>query len=276
MADEIQAHIVSLFQLAIEQQVKINLTFFLDMCQFSVLRGLCVMLKNRHIVMRVDMAQIKGQQIVWGADVEGLFAVRTETDRELVHFRSKLVRLYNAPPDSMYLICPLPSHVDQGQRRNSRRVELSKENSDKFEVWYGSMEGGDEVHLPMEIWRSFKDSHCELGELSASGMRLDFQEEDPLLNKLITDTPVLVKGDFGTETRPLPMFILGTVVRKMPRKDKEGLMSVGCHFVSWRRITGGEDAWFKADPQDGIAAVSQWLGRKHRGASSLAHATPKE
>lgn len=278
MADANSAEsIAHLFQLAIDQEVKLNLTFLMDLCQFSIIIGQCVLLKNKHFVVRVGLEQLKEKQIIWGADVDGFFAVRTEIDRRVVHFKSKLVRLYNAPPESMYLIFPLPSFVDQGQRRNSRRVDLNKESSSGFQVWYGAMEGGDEQHLPQKVWKSFRDNQCELGELSASGMRLDFQKDDPLVGQLINDTPVLLKGDFGSKSKPMQLFILGTVVRKMPRKDKEGLMSVGCHFYSWRRVTGPDcETWFKADPQDGIAIVSQWLGRQYRGASSLAHVQQKK
>lgn len=278
MADATSAEsIMQLFQLATEQQVTINLTFLMDLCQFSVIHGQCVLLKNKHFVVRVSLEQLKEKQLIWGADVDGFFAVRTELDRRVVHFKSRLVRLYNAPPDSMYLIFPIPSHVDQGQRRNSRRVELGKEKASAFQVWYGAMEGGDETHLPQEVWKSFRDNQCDLGELSASGMRLDFQAEDPLVGQLLIDTPVLLKGDFGPGSKPTPLFILGTVVRKMPRKDKEGLMSVGCHFFSWRRVSGPDsETWFKADPQDGIALVSQWLGRQYRGSSSLGHVEKKK
>lgn len=273
MAEATQSEKVAFyFQKAYEDKTDITLMFLMDMCQFSTLRAPCVMIKNKHFVMRVPLQTLKDTQIVWGAEVHGYFYVRTD-DRETIHFKSRLVRIYNAPPDSMFLVMPLPAHIDHEQRRNSRRVDLDPESADGFGVWYGSLEGGNEFDLPQQIWRPFNDADCELGELSASGMRLDFSTDNPLSTLLTIDTPVLLKGDFGSDSHPKPLFILGTVVRKMPRKDKAGLMSVGCHFFSWRKITGVEnERWFKADEREGIALVSQWLMRNFRGSSSKAHA----
>lgn len=259
------------FQKALEDHTHINLIFMMDMCQFCNIQAPLTMIKNRHFVLRVPLETVKEDKIIWGAEVHGYFSVRLD-DKETIHFKSQLVRIYNAPPDSLFLVLPLPGHVDHEQRRNSRRVDLDPDKADGFGVWYGSLEGGDENELPQQIWRPFHDEDCELGELSASGMRLDFSEENPLVNQLAVDTPVLLKGDFGSKGRPNPLFILGNVVRKMPRKDKPGLMSVGCHFFSWRKVVGAEnDRWFKADEMEGIATVSQWLMRNFRGSSSLAH-----
>lgn len=265
----IQDKINEFFNKAHEDQVMINLMFMMDMCQFSIVQGQCTMIKNKHFVVRVPMATLKEKQIIWGADVNGYFSVRTD-DRHIIHFKSKLVRLYNAPPDAMFLIFPLPKTIDAEQRRNSRRVDLDSASAEAFGVWYNSLEGGDDLSLPKQVWKEFHQDDCDLGELSASGMRLDFQSSHPLVNTLAIDTIVLLRGDFGTKTRPQPLFVLGTVVRKMPRKDKEGLMSVGCHFTSWRKVSGPDsEQWFKADPQEGIAIISTWLGRNFRGSSSL-------
>ncbi len=272
MAEDLQAdRITFYFQKAIEDHVDINLMIFMDMCQFSSFRAPCVMIKNRHFVMRVPLQTVKEKQIIWGADVNGYFSLRLD-DKETIHFKSKLVRIYNAPPDSLFLVMPLPKQLDHSQRRNSRRVDIGQDDADNFGVWYGSLEGGNENELPQQIWRPFNESGCFLGELSASGMRLDFSADNPLMRLLTIDTPVLLKGNFGSATRPQSIFILGAVVRKMPRKDKEGLMSVGCHFTSWRKINGIEnESWFKADEMEGIAIVSQWLMRNFRGSSSLGH-----
>lgn len=264
--NEEAAKVLSYFQKAQEDQVDINLLFLMDMCQFSAVHAPCVMIKNRHFVVRVPLEKLKEQQLIWGADVNGYFTVRTD-DRRTIHFKSKLVRLYNAPPDSMFLIFPIPSHVDYEQKRNSRRVDINRETAGGFGVWYGSLEGGDETSLPQQIWRPFENEDCQLGELSASGMRLDFDANNELVDQLAMDTPVLLKGDFGSPGKSLPIFILGTVVRKMPRRDKEGLMSVGCHFNSWRKVLGNDTRWFKADPREGIGFVSRWLGRNFRGSA---------
>lgn len=276
MADIDERELVtSFFQKAYEDQVEINLIFLMDMCQFASLRAPCVMIKNKHFVVRVPLEKLKEQQIIWGADVNGYFTVRTD-DRRTIHFKSKLVRIYNAPPDSMFLIFPIPRQVDYEQKRHSRRVDIDRDTAHGFGVWYGSMEGGDTTTLPQQVWRPFENEDCELGELSASGMRLDFDSNNQLVSQLSLDTPVLLKGDFGTPAKPMPIFILGVVIRKMPRRDKEGLTSLGCHFYSWRKVEGQDVRWFKADPQEGIASVSQWLSRNFRGSSSLAHKDKKQ
>lgn len=263
------------FHKAYEDKVEVNLIFLMDMCQFSAIHAPCVMIKNKHFVLRVPMETLQDTQIVWGAEVNGYFTIRID-DAETIHFKSKLVRIYNAPPDSMFLVLPLPKYIDHEQRRNSRRVDLDPTHAGGFGVWYGSLEGGDEKELPQQVWRPFEDSECELGELSASGMRLDFSGDNPLVQQLALDTTVLLKGDFGAKNHPQELFILGTVVRKMPRKDKLGLMSIGCHFNSWRRVPGGDnERWFKADEQEGIAIVSQYLIRNFKGTSAVSEQKPK-
>lgn len=259
------------FQKAYEDRVDINLMFLLDKCQFSEVRGPCVMVKNRYFVVRVPLEKIRHERIIWGAEVDGLFTVRLD-DTETIHFKSRLVRLYNAPPDSMFLTFPFPTSIDYGLRRHSKRVNLDRHSASGFGIWYGSMEGGDLEHIPQQIWRPFENEQCELAEFSASGLRIDLKEDNPLIGKLALDTPILIKGDFGDKTKPQPLFVLGSIVRKMPRKDRDGWMSIGCHFRSWRKIQGPEgDRWFKADPSEGIALINKWLIRYSMGAPSRAH-----
>lgn len=259
------------FQKAHEENVEITITFLLDKCQFSIIRGPCVMVKRGYFVIRVPLERIRKEQIIWGAAVNGFFTIRMD-DTETIHFKSRLVRLYNAPPDSMFLAFPLPSSIDQGQRRHSKRVDIDRDYAEGFGIWYGSMEGGDMEHIPQQIWRPFEDGQCELAEFSASGMRLDLKADNPLLGKLALDDPILLKGDFGSRAKPQPLFVLGNIVRKMPRKDREGCMSLGCRFRSWRKIKGPEgERWFKADPTDGIPLINQWLIRYSVGVPSRAH-----
>lgn len=253
------------FDRALADHAEIYLMFLLDKCQFSSVHGPCTMIKNRHFVVRVPLEQIKHTQIIWGAEVVGYFSVRVE-DIKTIHFRSRLVRLYNAPPDALYLIFPLPKRYDFGQRRNSRRVEIDPDNAEAFGIWYGYMEGGNMESIPQQVWKPFRDSDCELGELSASGMRLDFNAANPLIDQLVIDDPVLLKGNFGTASKPVLLFVLGSVVRKMSRKDVEGLMSVGCRFRSWRKVDG-PPTWFRASEQEGIAQISQWVSRNFHSLS---------
>lgn len=262
--------IAEYFQKACDDRVDINLMFLLDKCQFSIIKAPCVMVKNRYFVVRVPLEKIRNERIIWGEEVDGFFTVRMD-DTETIHFRSRLVRIYNAPPDSMFLTFPLPRSIDHGQRRHSKRVDIDRYSAEGFGIWYGSMEGGDLEHIPQQIWRPFENESCELAEFSASGLRIDIRADSPLLGKLAIDDPVLIKGDFGTKSKPQPLFVLASIVRKMPRRDREGWMSIGCRFRSWRKITGPEsERWFKADPMEGIALINQWLIR-YSIAPSRAH-----
>lgn len=263
--------IAAYFQKAYEDRVDIDLMFLLDKCQFSEIRAPCVMVKNRYFVVRAPLDKIRSEKIIWGADVDGYFTVRMD-DTETIHFRSKLVRIYNAPPDSMFLTFPFPRTIDYDQRRCSKRVSIDRHSAEGFGIWYGSMEGGDLEHIPQQIWRPFEDDQCELSEFSASGLRIDFSSDNPLTGKLALDTPILLKGDFGTAAKPQPIFVLGSVVRKMPRKDRKDWMSIGCHFRSWRKIQGSEsERWFKADSSEGIALINKWLIRYSMRTPSRAH-----
>lgn len=270
MSDE-QDRIEAYFKKAYEDRVDIHLMFLLDKCQFSEVRGPCVMIKNRYFVVRVPLKTLTNEQIIWGAEVDGFFTIRMD-DTETIHFKSKLVRIYNAPPDSMFLAFPIPRTIDYHQRRYSKRVNIDRDSAEGFGIWYGSMEGGDLEHIPQQIWRPFENDKCELAEFSASGLRLDLPASDPLAGKLALDDPILLKGDFGTRAKPQPIFVLGSIVRKMPRKDREGWISLGCHFRSWRKIKGPEgERWFKADPTEGIALINQWLIRYSLATPSRAH-----
>lgn len=263
MAGQTQRELAeSYFQKANEDNVDIQLLFLLDKCHFSLIKGRCVMLKNRHFVVRIPLEKLENQQIIWGADVEGYFSVRTD-DIKPVHFRSRLVRMFNAPPDSMFLIFPIPERIDHEERRNSRRVNIDRESAHGFGIWYGALEGGDMNSIPAQVWKPLENSDCELGELSASGMRLDFSQNNPIANMLQIGDPILLKGDFGTDAKPAPIFVVGSVARKMPRIDAQGYMSVGCHFTSFRHILGqNAQRWFRAHPQEGIGLINQWLRRK--------------
>lgn len=270
MADQSE-QIAEYFKKAQEEQAMVSLSFLFDKCKFSEIRAPCVMVKNNYFVVRAPVEQIKREKIIWGADVEGYLTVRMD-DTETIHFRSRLARMYNAPPDAMFLMLPLPRSFDHGQRRHSKRVSIDRDSSDGFGVWYGSMEGGDLEHIPQQIWRPFENGECELAEFSASGLRIDMKADNPLAAKLNIDDPILVKGDFGTKSKPQPLFVLGSVARKMPQRGRDGWVSIGCHFRSWRKINGNDgERWFKADGSDGIALINQWLIRYSLGSPSRAH-----
>lgn len=252
------------FDLAVRQYTEINLFFYLNKCEYSNFKALCVGVKNGHFITRVPLAVVEDEPIVWGTEVSGYFTIRDATILAC-HFHTRLARIYNAPPDSLFLVFPLPRYIDHDQRRFSRRVSLNAEAATDFHIWHGMMEGGNEKTLPALKWMLLENRHCELGDLSANGLRLDFPEKSPILEKMAVNDEILFKGDFGLPKKPNEIFILGNIVRIMHRPEMEGIISVGCHFRAWRKVAGpGAQAWFRSDPQEGIGLIAQWLSRNFK------------
>lgn len=253
------------FDLAVEQYSDVSLFFYLDKCPYSQVKGVCAGVKNGHFIVRVPLSALENTQIVWGSDVSGYFTVR---DAQMVHchFTTRLARLYNAPPDAMFLVCPLPKSMDHNQRRFSRRVTIGPEAAEGIGVWHSVLEGGDANSLPKARWLALESRHCELGEMSANGMRLDFPAKSPILARLGLNDPILLKGDFAPKNKPAPIFVLGNVVRIMPRPDsEEEITCVGCHFRAWRKVDPkAGQTWFRADSQEGIGVIAQWISRNFR------------
>ena len=76
---------------------------------------------------------------------------------------------------------------------------------------------------------------------------------------------ILLRGDFGIPGRPLIIFALGTVVRKMPDPELEESLCAGCSFLSWRKVDDARNtSWLRCDPQEGIGAIAQWISRNFR------------
>lgn len=249
------------FNLAIEQGTDFNLFFLLDRCPISHVHAPCVKVKNRHFVARAELEEIERNPIVWGADVRGYFTVR-DNDVVNCHFTTRLARIYNGPLNSLYLVFPLPGVIDHNQRRFSRRVNIDRETASEFGIWTATLEGGDAETLPQAKWRPLHNYECELGELSASGLRLDVREDTALCERMGINDLILLKGDFGRPGKPFPLFVVGTVVRRMPKPDSEGIICFGCHFISWRKVAAREgQTWFKADPEEGIGQIAQWISR---------------
>lgn len=259
-----QDNVEYFFDLAIKEYAEIDLLFYLDKCEYSSLKALCVGLKNGHFITRAKVADVEAAAIVWGTEVAGYFSVR---DVEMIpcNFRTKLVRIYNAPPESLFLVFPLPRHVNHEQRRFSRRVNLDQERNTNFGIWHGAFINGDSETLPQLRWFALESRHCEFAELSANGMRLDFEENSPFLQKMAINDEMLLRGNFGTYARADDIYVLGNIVRIMKKPESAGIMSVGCHFRAWRKVTApANQAWFRSDPQEGIGQISQWLSRNYR------------
>ena len=252
------------FQLAIDQNAILKLYFLIDKCQFSIVSAPCVMLKANHFVVRATLDTLEQTPIIWGTEVNGYFTVR---DVNLVHchFSTRLTRIYNGSLNSLYLIFPIPNHIDHTQRRFSKRVSVTDEGPGNFLVWYGDMNSGTPDELPKLIWQSLADTACELAEFSSSGMRLDVPEATPLCAKMTVNDPILLKGDFGSVKKPNPIYVLGTIVRKMPNIEVEGIVSMGCQFYAWQKISGTTRiTWFKPDARDGVGPIAEWISRNFR------------
>lgn len=253
------------FDLAIEQHSLINMYFMVDKCQFSFISAPCVMVKGGHFVVRANLdAMEENQPIIWGTEVNGYFTVR-DVNPINCHFSTRLVRLYNGSMNSMYLVFPLPKYVDHNQRRFSRRINIDSENADNFNVWFGNMDGGDMDNLPVLNWYDLAKSSCELAEISSSGLRLDIPEDTPLCTKMAVNNLILLKGNFGTANKSNPIYVLGSIVRKMPNPEMEKVMSLGCQFHSWRKIDPrASKTWFRSDPKEGIGIIAEWIARNYR------------
>lgn len=259
--------VAQFFELATQQYSEINLVFYLDKCEYSRLTALCVGIKNGHFIARAPIEKIDTHPIIWGTETSGYFTVRDATIIHC-HFKTRLARLYNAPPDALYLVFPLPRHIDHDQRRFSRRVIIDEEVADEFVVWHGLMDGGNFEKPPQLRWMALESRHCELAELSANGLRLDFPEKSPILEKLAINDEILLRGDFGLLKKPNYIFVLGNIVRIMKKPDNPEIISVGCHFRSWRKVDAvNSQAWFRADNREGIGMIAQWLSRNFRSVS---------
>lgn len=252
------------FDLAARQYTEINLFFYLNKCEYSNFKALCVGVKNGHFIVRVPVAKVEDEPIIWGTEASGYFTVR---DATLVacHFYTRLARMYNAPPDALFLVFPLPRYIDHDQRRFSRRVSMSAEAATKFDVWHGLMDGGNDESLPMLRWLTMENRHCELADISANGLRLDFPEKSPILEKMALNDEILLKGDFGSKGKSNEIFVLGNIVRIMQRPESDGIISVGCHFRSWRKVNApAGQAWFRSDSHEGIGLIAQWVSRNFK------------
>lgn len=258
---------VRCFTLARSQGVPINLVFLLDKCEISRFAAPCIMIKNGHFVIRAELEELAAHPLMWGSEVSGYFVIMNDGKPMTCHFLTKLVRIYNGPLNSVYLVFPLPEAIDHNQRRFSKRVNLDRENAEGFGIWYGRMEGGGPEVLPGLAWTPLENGDCELGELSASGMRLDVAESCPLTRSSLYD-PILLKGDFGTGGELNPLYVRGIIVRSMTKPDVEGITSYGCRFLAWRKVTTPHpNAWFRVDA-DGVAAIAEWLNRNFRAVAS--------
>lgn len=252
------------FNLATEQYVEINLFFYLNKCEYSNFKALCVGLKNNHFICRVGLDQVAETPLVWGTEVRGYFVVR-DANLETCNFQTRLARIYNGPPNALYLVFPVPKYIDHNQRRFSKRVTIDPEVANEFKVWHGMMDGGGPDVLPALRWITLEARHCELADLSANGLRLDFEEKSPILEKFALNDEILLLGNFGLPRKPNNLYILGNIVRIMDRPESEGIVSVGCHFRAWRKVeTPAAQAWFRCDPQEGIGLVAQWVSRNFR------------
>lgn len=252
------------FNLAVQQYASIDLFFYLDRCPYTQIKALCVGVKKGYLVTRVPLEKIEEKQIIWGSEVTGYFTVRDATI-EHCHFTSRLVRMYTAPVNSMYLVFPLPKTLDHNRRRFSRRVVPEKEFLQKLNLWHGELQGGDIESLPVLRWINLKNQQCQLGEISANGLRLDLGEKSPALPRLNVNDRILLRGDFGTASKPFNIFVIAVIVRKMADPENEELVNIGCHFINWRKVDDARNtSWLRCDAQEGIGVIAQWVSRNFR------------
>lgn len=252
------------FDLAVRQYAMAELFFSFDHCPYSQLKALCVGVKKGYLITRVDLQKIDNKQIIWGSDVNGYFTIRDDTIIHC-HFKSRLIRMYTAPANSMFLVFPLPRAIDFNQRRFTRRVKPEEDFLRSLNIWHGELQGGDMENLPKLRWISLKNQPCELGEISANGLRLEMATNSSLTPRMNINDRILLRGDFGNPNRPAMIFVLGDIVRKMVDPEDEEISSVGCAFINWRKVEDNRNtSWLRCDPQEGIGLIAQWISRNFR------------
>ena len=124
-----------LFNLAVEQYAEMELVFQLDLCPYSQLQALCVGVKNGHFIARASLEEMDREPVIWGSDVNCYFSVR-DVDAYHFYFKTRLARLYNAPPNAMFMVFPLPHELAKQQRRFSRRATLEETIRSSLAVWH--------------------------------------------------------------------------------------------------------------------------------------------
>lgn len=252
------------FGLAVQQYVTINFVFMLDHVPFTQIKALCAGVKKGYLVTKASLEKIDRHPVIWGSEVNGYFTVRDD-DLAHCHFKSRLVRMYMAPGNAMFLVFPLPRFLDFNQQRFSRRVRFEKDLLESLGVWHGELKGGGMESLPQLSWHSLKSQQCEIGDISATGLMLQMPAKSPLAPHFNIHDRILMRGNFGTPARAALLFILGAIVRKMPDIEDEERLNIGCSFLNWRRVEDTRNtSWIRCDPQEGIAMVSQWISRNYR------------
>lgn len=254
------------FDLACAERAKISLFFSLDSCHISNITATCAMVKNGHLVALAPIRDVEREPIVWGTETDAYFAVR-DVDLVHCHFRSRVARIYNGPPEAIFLVFPIPETIDHKRRRFALRMPLSSEQSASFRVWHGEAEEKDDK-LPALRWNALEPDFCVLGDISSAGLRLDLPEKHPAADNIGINDAVFLRGDFGSTTKSLPLSVIGLVSRKMPGKNDPGLIQIGCKFLKWRKTGARDTAWFKAEQNMGVSAIAQWISRNFRGGHS--------
>ena len=153
------AYVTYYLELAREQRVWFHLDFFLDEFQISHLRSTCVAVKGDHFAVRCLVEDISRQPLIWGGEAKCYFTVN-DGQRIPCDFTSRIVRLYNGPDKSMYIVFSMPEFMSHNQRRDSVRVSLTRESLPDFKVWHGSLSEGGVSKLPVLNWTELEADSC--------------------------------------------------------------------------------------------------------------------
>lgn len=129
-------------------------------------------------------------------------------------FTSRIVRLYNGPDKSMYIVFSMPEFMSHNQRRDSVRVSLTRESLPDFKVWHGSLSEGGVSKLPVLNWTELEADSCQLVDISATGMRIDVRNTCGIYSRIFPGEQMLLRGDFSRQGKPpYRVFIIGNIMR---------------------------------------------------------------
>ena len=256
------AYVTYYLELAREQRVWFHLDFFLDEFQISHLRSTCVAVKGDHFAVRCLVEDISRQPLIWGGQAKCYFTVN-DGQRIPCDFTSRIVRLYNGPDKSMYIVFSMPEFMSHNQRRDSVRVSLTRESLPDFKVWHGSLSEGGVSKLPVLNWTELEADSCQLVDISATGMRIDVRNTCGIYSRIFPGEQMLLRGDFSRQGKPpYRVFIIGNIMRAVHKQGTADFRSFGIRFQRWQKLDESHSSWFKVDRHGGMDFVAAWVSEK--------------
>lgn len=228
---------------AVMHSLEISITFLLDKCPVSKLKGTCAILKDNHFIVKIQMEEICSHPLLWGGEARCKL-VASMPDPVQCYFGTRLSRIVNGSDNAIFLVFELP-----GQAQYHAHGAML--NDYEFTTWSGTFTGGESVALPAMRWQELNSDWCHLAELSASGVRLDIKNTSPSAIRLSSKDNILMRVAPKWPEGSAPFFLLGQIVRIVPDAEAD-IISYGCVFLSWSNDKSFEKDWVDIDAQKGV------------------------